>query len=189
MTDRTDQRDDHLRLIEADYGWRDELLGYVNEFAEVEELYWQGTRKRVEVDYDGWVKEVRNHSRGVGLAPDRVPATLYWLVRGRRILGTLRLRHELNARLRIEGGHIGYDVRPSERRKGYATRMLAMALEVCRRLGYRRVLVTCNEENVASEKVIRANGGVYDGKDPSPETGKLVKRFWIALDGGEGAAT
>ena len=119
---------------------------------------------------------------GADLPPDRVPWSTFWLVRDKeRILGCCRLRHRLNAYLEREGGHIGYDVRPSERGKGYATQLLRLTLEEARQLGLTRVLITADTANVASWRVIEKNHGVIESESVSAETGKLMRRYWIAL--------
>lgn len=119
---------------------------------------------------------------GVDLPPDRVAWSTFWLVRDhQRILGCCRLRHQLNACLEQEGGHIGYDVRPSERGKGYATYMLRLTLERARRIGLARVLLTVDTANVASWRVIEKNGGVIESELASPETGALLRKYWIVL--------
>ncbi|MBO1417888.1 GNAT family N-acetyltransferase [Streptomyces sp. FH025] len=92
--------------------------------------------------------------------PDaRVPMTTLWWTEGDRVLGRLAIRHRLTPGLRRVGGHIGYDVRPSARRRGHATAMLAAALPVAAGLGIDRALLTCDEANIASRRVIEANGG------------------------------
>ena len=113
----------------------------------------------------------------VPVGADWVHSTMLWLVDfGRddpRYLGRLSLRHELNGFLRTEGGHIGYVVRPSAQRRGFGTRMLAMALPAAAALGIDRALVTCDADNAGSAKVIIANGGVED----APYRSK--RRFWV----------
>ena len=93
----------------------------------------------------------------------------------------LAVRHFLNETLEKYGGHIGYSIRPSERRKGYAKKMLKAALPFCRELGLRQVLITCREDNIASERTILANGGVYESTVREPEKDVRLKRFWIEL--------
>jgi predicted acetyltransferase len=108
--------------------------------------------------------------------PDwKVPQTTLWWADGDEFVGRLGLRHSLTPALRKAGGHIGYDVRPSRRREGHASRMLAAALPIAASLGLDRVLLTCDTDNIGSRKVIEKNGGRLDAE----EEGKL--RFWIAL--------
>lgn len=112
-----------------------------------------------------------------------VPATQFMLVRkaDNKVLGFLQVRHEFNDYLSKYGGHIGYSVRPSERRKGYAKAMLKMALPYCREIGLDRVLITCTDGNIGSEKTILANGGVYESTVHEPNENEDLKRFWIEL--------
>lgn len=102
-----------------------------------------------------------------------VPCTTLWYVEGRVYIGRLAIRHRLTPGLLETGGHIGYDVRPSARRRGHATAMLCAALPVAHGLGIDPALVTCDTENVASRRVIEANGGVLEDE----RHGKL--RFWV----------
>lgn len=112
-----------------------------------------------------------------------VPATQFMLVRkeDNKVLGFLQVRHRFNEYLSKFGGHIGYSVRPSERRKGYAKEMLKMSLPFCRDIGLDKVLITCIDGNIASEKTILANGGVYECTVHEPNENKDLKRFWITL--------
>jgi predicted acetyltransferase len=103
----------------------------------------------------------------------RVPDTELWWVEEDVFLGRIVVRHRLTPTLLEAGGHIGYDIRPSARRRGHATNMLRHGLGVARRLGIDRALITCDADNVASRRVIEKNGGVFeDQRGP-----KL--RFWV----------
>jgi len=97
------------------------------------------------------------------------------------VLGFLQVRHEFNDYLSQFGGHIGYSVRPTERRKGYAKEMLKMALPYCQEIGLDRVLITCIDGNIGSEKTILANGGVYESTVYEPNEKEYLKRFWITI--------
>ncbi|MDO9377797.1 MAG: GNAT family N-acetyltransferase [Nocardioidaceae bacterium] len=107
-----------------------------------------------------------------------VASTTLWWVDGEEYLGRIQVRHRLSTWLREWGGHIGYDVRPGARRRGHATAMLAAALPATHRLGIDPALVTCDETNLASRRVIEANGGVLE--DVRTATGVPPKmRFWV----------
>jgi predicted acetyltransferase len=106
--------------------------------------------------------------------PGHVPSTTLWWVAGEEFLGRLAIRHRLTPRLLDLGGHIGYDVKPSARRRGHATAMLAAALPVARKLGIDRVLITCDATNLGSRRVIEANGGQLED-----QRGREL-RFWVA---------
>ena len=112
-----------------------------------------------------------------------VPATQFLFVRKSddRLVGMIQIRHCFNDYLEKYAGHIGYSVRPSERRKGYAKKMLEMALPYCRELGIDKVLVTCVDGNIGSEKTILANGGIYESTVHEPNGDRDLKRFWIEL--------
>ena len=129
--------------------------------------------------YEDWLKQreedltLKDHER-------LVAATAYFAMVDGEIVGTIQIRHELNDHLRHDGGHIGYGVRPSARRKGYATQMLALALEKCRGLGISKALVTCDKENIASAKTIINNGGVLDSEFIN-DNGTAAQRYWISI--------
>ena len=112
-----------------------------------------------------------------------VPATQFLFLRrnDNKLLGMIQVRHYFNDYLEKYAGHIGYSIRPSERRKGYAKEMLKMALPFCKEIGIDRVLITCKEENIGSEKTILSNGGVYERTVHEPTENKNLKRFWITL--------
>ena len=132
-------------------------------------------------DFPAFVQRLRDAVKGEGLPVGYVPCSTYWLVRnGQTILGTSNLRHQLTPMLLEEGGHIGYSIRPSERRKGYGTLILRLTLERARQLGITRALVTCDHGNIASAGVIRNNGGVFQDEVPLAR-GKIKHRYWIDL--------
>ena len=146
-----------------------------------------------ETDY-GWLNEYREYSfpeylaflqageRGEFKPEIYVPQTVFWLSTPQgQLLAVSRLRHRLNPGLEIEGGNIGYAVRPSARRQGVATHLLGLVLDQARLIGLTRVLVTCDHDNTGSARTIEKNGGVLEDQRISPESGRLIKRYWIEL--------
>lgn len=105
--------------------------------------------------------------------PLMVPATILWWVDGNEYLGRISIRHQLTPFLLEQAGHIGYGVRPSARRRGHATAMLAAVLPRAAALGIDPVLVTCDDTNIASRKVIEAAGGVFDDQRG------IKLRYWV----------
>jgi predicted acetyltransferase len=130
-------------------------------------------------DFQGMVQFLLNNEKGINLPEGWVRDSTYWLVNERnRVLGAVNIRHALTERLFNCGGHIGYGIRPSERRKGYATKILAFSLEKTKELGIEKVLVVCDADNIASKRTILKNGGKEDASF-TEENGNVVKRFWI----------
>lgn len=172
-----------LRLIKLTRAYEDELRSMLDEWSrDIETRHTNGSPSAIfradRSDFDAYV---------AALEPDPVPEGLvansvFFLLddeRG-RLLGAADIRHELNDVLLAHGGHIGDGIRPSERGRGLGTRLVALALDECRRLGITRVLMTCDDTNVASARTIEKNGGVLENKVPS-EDGGLERRYWIDL--------
>ena len=132
---------------------------------------------------EDWLAQVARYADPATVPPDRVPCTQYIYVRERdgKIVGMIQIRHYLNEMLEKYAGHIGYSVCPSERRRGYATQMLSAALDKCREMGLKRVLISCRPDNEASRRTILRNGGVYENTVREPERDRALERYWIEL--------
>ncbi|KAA0966344.1 GNAT family N-acetyltransferase [Sporosarcina sp. ANT_H38] len=164
-----------MRLVRPSVEWKNEHEDYIKEWEEPRMTPSSFNLAGYE-NYDAYLETLKIRGSGDG---KWVPSTNYFLVdENDRVLAMVDIRHELSDYLHNVGGHIGYSVRPTERRKGYATRILAEALKKCDVLGIRRVLVTCNDDNIGSAKTIVKNGGVED-KSFAEEDGTVVRRFWI----------
>lgn len=112
--------------------------------------------------------------------PGYVPSSEYWLVMGETYIGSINLRHYLTDKLLQYGGHIGYEIRPGMRRRGFGTLMCRLVLDKAREQHLDRVLITCDDDNIGSQKIIEANGGIlWDKVDNRRHT--LTRRYWITL--------
>ena len=141
-----------------------------------------GPLRRIDDPHE-YLKLCKDYESEEDVPAHLVPATQFIFVRksDNRLLGMLQVRHKFNDYLEKYAGHIGYSVRPSERRKGYAKEMLKMALPFCREIGLDKVLISCIDGNIGSEKTILANGGVYESTVHEPNHNVDLKRFWITL--------
>ncbi|HTW11776.1 MAG TPA: GNAT family N-acetyltransferase [Solirubrobacteraceae bacterium] len=129
--------------------------------------------------WPGYLDRLQASSQGVGLQAGWVPASFLVGDVGGQIVGRVMIRHALTPALAEVGGHIGYGVRPGYRRRGHASEMLGSALIVARALGVAEVLVTCDDQNIASIKVIERHGGQLEDIRPGSD-GILKRRYWIA---------
>ena len=130
-----------------------------------------------------WIETTRVRSSVETCPSDKVPSNVYIAVRlsDNKIVGIIDLRHHIDHPiLSTWGGHIGYYVRPTERGKGYGKEMLRQNLLNAQKRGIEKVLITCNEDNVASEKTILANGGVFERTITVDD--EIMKRYWITVD-------
>ena len=130
--------------------------------------------------YEEWLSKKHDEYNNINLEEGRVPSSFYFLMDGNRILGSISIRHSIDSdMLKRFGGHIGYNIRPSERRKGYATKMLNLAIEKCEELGLEEVMVTCKENNIGSAKTIENNCGILKEIVYIPEENSNFKKYWI----------
>jgi predicted acetyltransferase len=118
-----------------------------------------------------------NQFNGINLPEGRVPATFMIAENNGELVGRTSIRHVLNDFLFSVGGHIGYGVRPSFRRQGFATEILKQSLTYINQLGITEVLVTCLDDNVGSFEVIQSQGGILENK--VEYEGALWRRYWI----------
>lgn len=161
--------------------YKDTFLAGLREEIQAEDNQMARKVQSIAADFEGFLQRLSNMERGINIPPRLVPATSFWLIDDGEYIGSLNLRHELNDHLFNIGGHIGYDIRPSKRRKGYGKEILRLGLEKACERGLRRVLVTCDETNIGSKKIIEANGGVFE--NAVAQEGSPVKklRYWIDI--------
>lgn len=157
---------------------KEDALEYIREHHEYNSnINGSGGLDRYLEDYEGWLQKLENEDKKP--TPERVPALTYFLIResDNKIIGMANIRLYLNERLQKEGGHIGYGIRPSERKKGYNKINLYHALEVCEEHGIEEVVLDCNKDNLASSRTMIALGGIKQYEKIIDE--ELIERYKI----------
>lgn len=167
-----------MKLIKPNINLKEEYLAMLEEWESTEE-----EKVPFSLQYDtSNFEEFLKMNKAFETKPKEgfVCHTTFWLVNDKnQLIGVSNIRHELNDDLRIKNGHIGYGIRPSFRRKGYATKILALSLEKAKYLGVKKALLTCNKSNIGSQKVITNNGGILRREEIV--NGENLISFWIAV--------
>lgn len=169
-----------IRLIKPTADLEDEYLDMISEWKNSNEglIPWSLTLN--DINFKMMVEKLHGYSKGIDLPDGFVENSTYWLVdENNRVIGAIDIRHRLTDYLMFRGGHIGYGIRPSERRKGYATLMLSFALKECESIGLSKVLITCSKNNLGSAKTIIKNGGILDSEDI--DYSEVFQRYWINI--------
>ncbi|ATV69479.1 GNAT family N-acetyltransferase [Fusobacterium pseudoperiodonticum] len=172
---------DKIILVKPDLSYADEIIKYKEESLKESPLINGSAGLDRFSSIEIWFEELKKRSCEDTVPKGLVPSSTYLAVREKDnyIVGMIDIRHYLNEYLTQVGGNIGYGVRKTERNKGYAKQMLKLALEKCKELKIKKVLITCDEDNIASEKVIlSANAKLEDIRNVD---GENKKRFWIDL--------
>jgi predicted acetyltransferase len=157
-----------------------EFKDFIDEFEAAGEDLVPYSLNQKGLDFEAYVASLNDESLGKGLSEGWVPASTYFLLDDEgRICGAVNIRHRLTENLRIEGGHVGYGIRPSARNRGYGTKILELALGIVREMGIKQVLVTCDRGNASSARVIQKNGGQLDSEIEKGD--RVVQRYWIEV--------
>ncbi|OZM57554.1 GNAT family N-acetyltransferase [Lottiidibacillus patelloidae] len=168
-----------VKLVKPSIEYKDSYLAFYNEWIESGEDIVPWVVERNPTNFEDMLLWLSESEVEDNLPENYVPHSTYWLINEeKKVVAAVNIRHRLNERLRIAGGHIGYGVCPSQRRKGYATRLLNLALQKTKELSIEEVLVCCDKENIASERTIINNGGKFKNEIVEPN-GNVVRRFWI----------
>lgn len=169
-----------LFLAEPSAAYRDSFIEAVREF-QVEGRQLHYDLNSITADFSAFVQSLHDLKDRSKLKPGWVPGSDFWLIDDDEYIGRLSLRHELNEQLLLFGGHIGYEIRPSKRMQGYGREILRLGLEKARVLGLCRVLVTCDEDNIGSKKIIEHNGGKLENALEIEGEPVRKLRYWIDI--------
>ena len=167
-----------IHLVKPSSKYKDSFLEALDEYkAENREYYVKLNKENLQNNFDSYISSLNNQTNGKNLPKGYVPHSTYWIIdQNNTFLGRLDIRHKLTENLILDGGHIGYDIRPSARNKGYATEALNLSKEKAKLLGLNKIILTCDEENIASQKVIEKNRGTLEKKYILP-SGQKKRRY------------
>lgn len=165
-----------LKLVKLDWCYKEQLFEMMDEWYMADEKIVPYAIRICDYhEFETYIHVIEVSKNDKGFVPS---STYFCLDVSRNIfVGAVNIRHYLNEQLLLDGGHIGDGVRPSERRKGIATEMIALALEECKKLGIDKVLMVCDKDNIGSAKSIIKNGGVLENE--VVVDGVIEQRYWI----------
>ncbi|MCL4689559.1 MAG: GNAT family N-acetyltransferase [Burkholderiales bacterium] len=168
-----------LNLVAPHGDHKDSYRAHVREFTDRGEPLAPFPLSFANENFGAFLALLAGCEQGIGIPPGFVPHSTFWLVEGGEVVGVSNLRHRLTDALRVEGGHIGYGIRPTARGRGLGREILRLTLAEARRRGIESVLLTCAKANAASAAVIAANGGRLASEAFIASRGEVVQRWWI----------
>ncbi len=174
-----------IKLIPAEEKYWDSYIEFLYDEGELTEQEISKIDKLKEEGWQSFINKATDFTRLItypdGSKAKPVPQDALWLIKNNDVIGRYNLRHHLLPHLEKEGGHIGALIKTSERKKGYGSLGLSLTLSFAKALDLNKVLVTCDDDNVGSQKIIENNGGIYQDKGEVDGNDKLVRRYWIKL--------
>ncbi len=170
-----------IRLVLPTVKYKEGFYRFVKELVREKRVSKGDFKKIKSFEFSDYVRKLKGQAKGLNLPKNYLPQTEYWLIDGNNLIGNLKIKHKLNNKLKKVKGHIGYTIRPSKRRKGYGKHILRLALLKARKMGFKKVLITCDKTNIGSKKIIEVNGGKLQNE--FFETGMKVSklRYWIKV--------
>ncbi len=171
-----------IKLIEPSMDYEDNFKELVSEYKKVgEKRYFEKYKKALE-DFPQFISELEKQSKGLHDEDVGAKTTTYWLTDEDEILGVIRIRHVLNSQyFRTYVGHIGCDISPKHRNKGYGDKILNEGLHKAKEIGLNKILITCVSNNIGSIKVIEKNGGIFESEVYNKKIDKIMRRYWVEI--------
>ncbi|KAA0784385.1 GNAT family N-acetyltransferase [Bacillus wiedmannii] len=170
-----------MKLLKPTNEYSEQIMEYREAFLHADEQPHGSSSLQNFAALDEWFEKVSKQELGENLQGNRVPSSQFLSFEKGELVGFVNIRQRLNEELLRESGHIGYSVHPNERRQGYATKQLKLALYEAQKLGLQKVLITCDKANIASAKTIQKVGGVLENEVVSSHTGEIVQRYWVKI--------
>ncbi|WDV48022.1 GNAT family N-acetyltransferase [Clostridiaceae bacterium M8S5] len=167
-----------LFLVEPCKKYQNSFKKYASAYRKINDTHYFNKYKKALENFDNYLKDIYNCSMGINLLHGEVMTSIFWLLFKEEIVGVVRVRHQS-----IDtAGHIGYDISPNHRNKGYGNQILKLALKKALKLGIKEVILTCNIDNIASKKIIEKNNGkfistLYDKEDHEYLSKYIIKQI------------
>ena len=166
-----------LFLVEPDIIFQKSFENYAFTYRKINDKHYFNKYKRALENFQDYLNDLRNYSKGNDLSQGEVIISTFWLIDNKDVVGVLRIRHQ-----EIESaGHIGYDISPDCRNRGYGFQILKLALEKAQKIGIEELILTCNIDNVASKKIIEKNNGKLLGTIFDEEENEYLYKYRIFL--------
>lgn len=172
-----------IKLVSPNRKYIESYLSACKEFAELGIRDYFHDPQLFDLWKDSFVESFEDESKGIGLQEGWVSASTFWIVDGNEFIGRGQIRHKLTPQLEKFGGHIGYGIRFSKWNEGYGTKLLGLLLPEAKKLGISKALITCDDNNIGSIKIIENNGGILENKveDVIDNKNRVTRRYWIQI--------
>lgn len=173
-----------MNLVRPTDEYRESFIAALDETLESDPDNLQMMTKDLDIDeirndFSSFAAKLRSFAQGKNQPPGYVPGTIMWLIDQNEFIGQVSIRHQLTEYLKLYGGHIGYFIRPSARKKGYGSAILRLSIQEAHKLGIEEILLTCDTTNLASRKIIESCGGEFENTLPPVDDRPEKMRFWI----------
>ena len=169
-----------FKLVKPNIKYLEQIKEYQESFIKNKEFIHGSSSLDNYTNIEEWFQKLKIMENIETVPACHVPSSTFLLVNDVDILiGMVSIRHTLNDNLKTIGGHVGYSIHPKYRKKGYGTKQLSLALEECKKLNIKKVLITCSSINIGSKKIIEKNNGIYSDSNQIKE--EIVERYWITL--------
>lgn len=166
-----------LILVEPNEKYQKSFENYALSYGKINDEHYFNKYKKALDNFQDYLKELQDYSHGNDLPQGEVETSTFWLVDKEEVVGVVRIRHQ-----EVEcAGHIGYDISPNFRNRGYGFQILKLALEKAARIGIDEAILTCNIENTGSKKVIEKNNGKLLGTIFDEEENEYLYKYSITL--------
>jgi predicted acetyltransferase len=167
----------NLLLVQPRREYQKSFENYILAYERKNDTHYLNMYKRGLEDFHGYLNDINNLSKGIVIPQGWVRTSTFWLIDNDEVVGVVRVRHQDVS----TAGHIGYDISPSYRNKGYGTEILKLALAEAEKIGIKEVIVTCNIDNIASKKIIEKNNGKFLGTIFDEEENENLNKYSITV--------